>query len=144
MQFTANQAEVGQPSYMPGEDFTLRIRFASPAADLVAVTNVSVDLVRAEKQRNQLAFGFGNKPQIDGALLTVTQKLAIELKPGLHFVGGVTLCSGENGAVPTGFRLGPFSSLSATRIPHRLAMMAWPLLWQIWRRSGERTQKGRW
>jgi hypothetical protein len=107
MQFTANQAEVGQPSYMPGEDFTLRIRFASPAADLVAVTNVSVDLVRAEKQRNQLAFGFGNKPQIDGALLTVTQKLAIELKPGLHFVGGVTLCSGENGAVTHRVPFGP-------------------------------------
>ncbi|MGV0960481.1 MAG: hypothetical protein ACOYB1_11655 [Limnohabitans sp.] len=99
MQVTVTHAKIEQPSYLPGEHFSLQIQFAAPATDLATVTNVSVDIFRAEKQRNQLSFGFGNKPQITGSLLTVTQKLATELKPGLHFVGGVTLCWGEDGAV---------------------------------------------
>jgi hypothetical protein len=99
MQLTVTYAETDKPSYLPGEHFVLRIQFAASATDLATVTNVSVDLFRAEKQRNQLAFGFGNKPHITGTLLTVTQKLATELKPGLHFVCGVTLCWGEDGAV---------------------------------------------
>ena len=99
MQLTATQAQVGQSSYAPGEDFILWIRFASPATDLASVTNVSVDLVRAENRRNQFAFGFGNRPQINGSLLTVTQMLSSELKPGLYFVSSVTLCCGEYGSV---------------------------------------------
>lgn len=107
MQLTINHAEIDQPSYFPGEHFALQIQFAAPAADLAAVTNVSIDLHRAEKQRNQLAFGFGSTPQINGSLLTVTQKLATELKPGLHFVGGVTLCCGEDGDVTYRVAFGP-------------------------------------
>lgn len=99
MKLTITHAEIDQPSCLPGEQITLKIHFAAPAMDLATVTNVSVDLHRVEKQRNQLAFGFGNKPQITGTLLTVTQKLATELKPGLHFVCGVTLCSGEDGYI---------------------------------------------
>lgn len=107
MQLTVTHAEVDQPSYLPGEDFTLQIRFAAPATDLTSVTNVSVNLLRAEKQRNQFAFGFGNKPQITINLMTVTQRLPTDLKPGLHFVGGVTLCWGEDGAVTHKVVFGP-------------------------------------
>lgn len=107
MQLTVTHAQTNQPSYLPGEDFTFQIRFAAPATDLATLTNVSVDLLRADKQRNQFVFGFGNKPQITGTLLTVTQKLATELKPGLHFVSGVTLCWGEEGAVTHRIALEP-------------------------------------
>ncbi|MEI6117534.1 MAG: hypothetical protein WCP99_23590, partial [Burkholderiales bacterium] len=73
-------------------------QFATPATGLTLVQNVSVDLVHVEKQRNQFAFGFGNKPLISGTFLTVTQKLAPDLKPGLYFVNGVTLCQGQDRA----------------------------------------------
>lgn len=72
-------------------------RTSAPATDLVSVINVSVDLMRAEKQRNQFAFGFGIKP---------------EIKPGLHFVSGVTLCRGEDEVVTHRVAFGPIFFLS--------------------------------
>lgn len=87
-------AETGQISYLPGDEFTLQLRFDTPSEELESVTNVSVDLFRVEKERNQSAFGFGSKPVVSGNVLTVTQKLAGELKPGLYAVGAATLCRG--------------------------------------------------
>lgn len=88
-------AETSLLSYMPGEEFALQLRFESSSAELASVENVSVDLFRVERERNQFAFGFGSGPDASGELLTVTQKLADELKPGLYVVGAATLCWGE-------------------------------------------------
>jgi hypothetical protein len=107
MQLTCTRAETNQSSYLPGENFSLQIYFSAPTTDLASLTDVSVDLLCVEKQRNQFAFGFGNKPQISGNLLTITQKLATELKPGLYFVGGVTLCRGHDGADTQRISFGP-------------------------------------
>lgn len=87
--------EAGQISYLPGEEFTLQLRFDAPSEELAFVRNVSVNLFRVEKERNQFAFGFGSKPKISGNVLTVTQKLAGELMPGLYVVGAATLCRGD-------------------------------------------------
>lgn len=88
-------AEAGQISYLPDEDFTLHLRFDAPSVELASVTNVSIDLFRAEKERNQFAFGFGAKPGVRVNVLSVTQKLPGELKPGLYVVGAATLCWGD-------------------------------------------------
>ena len=59
---------------------------------MASVSNVSVDLFRAEIKRNQFVFGFGSKPNVSGDVLTVTQKLTAELGPGLYVLSSATLC----------------------------------------------------
>ena len=86
------RAEIGLEGYLPGQEFSFRIIFESPPSDFLQVTNVSVDLFRAEYSRNQFAFGFGGQPLLQPNSLSVAQKLGSELKPGLHFIGAVTLC----------------------------------------------------
>ncbi|MBK6652329.1 MAG: hypothetical protein IPG42_23145 [Betaproteobacteria bacterium] len=99
MKFPVSNASVSRNSYRHGDDFTLCLRFDSLETrgnHLESVTNVSVDLFRTERQRNQFAFGFGATPQIDGSALTITQKLTADLPVGLYVVSTITLCWNEH------------------------------------------------
>ena len=97
-QLKALHAETSQVSYLPGENFILRVQLDAPISCISDITNVSIDLHRVDAQRNQCVFGFGTTPDIVGMHLVVTQKLPAGISPGLHLVAGASLCWGEDGA----------------------------------------------
>lgn len=83
-------AKLSKISYIPGDDFTLSLRFESQEG-LNGLSNLSINLFRAEQSRNQFEFGFGTRPRIDENTLIVTQKLPSTLRPGIYTINGATL-----------------------------------------------------
>src|SRR6185369_14283579 len=91
MKALSARADVGKISYLLGEELYLRLVFDVPPADLVQVTNVSVDLLRLEQIRNEFAFGFGTKPTHVNNTLELRQTVPSTLRPGPHMVTAATL-----------------------------------------------------
>ena len=68
MKIKVHSAALSALSYLPDDNFSLKISFA-PSPDLANADNVSVDLFRIEPVRNQFAFGFGTAPIVEGLTL---------------------------------------------------------------------------
>lgn len=92
MQTESVKAETSKIAYLSGEEFSISLTFVAPPKYLLDVVNVSIDLQKVERGRNQFTFGFGTNPTIVGNVLTVKQRLSSDIAQGLYYVGGVILC----------------------------------------------------
>jgi hypothetical protein len=99
------KARVGQVSYLPGDEFTLNLQFDTASPELSAVNNLSVDLFRAERQRNQFARGFGAPPSVRGAEMVISHTLPADFSPGLYVVGAAVAMAPDRPDVQ--LRFGP-------------------------------------
>ena len=63
------RVSVSQTSFEPGAVLKLTLCFDATHLALDTVSNVSVDLHRIARERNQLAFGFGVVPTINAKTL---------------------------------------------------------------------------
>lgn len=91
---SAVRAETSKITYLSGEELRIKLFFTQPSY-LAEVTNISIDLHKIERGRNQFSFGFGAKPSWAGSILEVKQKLPNDFSCGLYVIGGATLCLGD-------------------------------------------------
>lgn len=85
------RGDVNKISYFVGEEILISLTFDDAALDLNALSNISIDLFRIERERNQFAFGFGCVPDCNGNRITVRQKLPSDMPRGLYVISAVTL-----------------------------------------------------
>ena len=90
------QASVVQASYLPGEILGLTLRFDSATTDLHSISNISVDLHRLDRERNQLVFGFGAVPTIEVSSIVISQALPVDLRCGLYLINCAVLVFGNS------------------------------------------------
>ncbi len=89
-------AELNRKSFLPGDTVRLTLHLGSSFGDLDAITNVSVDFFRVERERNQFAFGFGSTPKRSSQTeLTVSQTIPMDFRVGLYFVQRVIITFGD-------------------------------------------------
>lgn len=77
-------------SYVLGDLFSCRFTVSSNV-NLSRVRNVSVDMLRLDRLRDQFAFGFGSTPRIVEQSLEIEQNLSAGMTPGLYRIARVTL-----------------------------------------------------
>ena len=117
------RASITQTSYLPGETLKLTLHFDVAEVGLDTVSNVSVDLHRIERERNQFAFGFGVAPKIKGNTLEVSQTLPADFRVGLYIVNRAALVWGNApGAKQKQFAFDPviFAVQTAVEKPYSL------------------------
>lgn len=90
-------ARVSSPSFYPGDELNLHFELQAQIELCELISNLSINLFRIEKRRNQLQFGFGAKPNLVGRVLEITQKLPNDIPVGLYMVGGITGTLNING-----------------------------------------------
>ncbi len=117
------RASINQTSFLPGATVTLTLHFDVAEAGLDAVSNVSVDFHRIERERNQFAFGFGVAPIIKESTVEVSQTLPADFRIGLYVVNRAVLVWGNDpGARQEQFAFDPivFAVQSAVEKPYSL------------------------
>lgn len=95
MAITLIRASIGQTSFLPGAVLTLTLQFDAVEINLDSVTNVSIDVHRIERERNQFAFGFGAAPKRKESTLEVSQTLPVDFRIGLYIVNRAVLVWGN-------------------------------------------------
>ncbi|MHB1992840.1 hypothetical protein [Metallibacterium scheffleri] len=95
MKLTLLHSEIDRTSYYPDQELILRLKFDTTNAELDQMTNVSVSIFRAEKERDQFAFGFGASPLVSGDTVSVSVRLPTNFEPGIYRIDAVNLALGS-------------------------------------------------
>ena len=73
-------------SYYNLDNLDISFDFSKYSLDTNNLTNINVNIYSLGTKRNDFAFGFGTVPIIKNNILTISQKLSTNMKPGIYFI----------------------------------------------------------
>lgn len=86
---------IDKTTYQAGDDIRIDIDFSNVPELLEGTSNINIDIFRIDRERNNLAFGFGLDIESETGQLSITQKLPDNLTAGLYLVTGIRLIYGK-------------------------------------------------